>query len=411
MPATTASVDVAPTRPQRAFFRSAARFRAFVGGIGSGKTFAGALEVLRQPGNTIGMVVAPTYTMLRDAAFRTLTTIAEPLTLELNKSDMRLVLLNGTEILFRSADNPDRLRGPNLGWFWMDEGAYCPPETWDILIGRLRLDPGRAWVTTTPRGKNWLYEVFGPEHGRPDQALFRAATRENPHLPAHFVAGLERSYTRQQALQELEGEFVDVAGAVFRGGWIDAARMPETLPEQILPSMVRVVIGVDPAGTHRPTSDETGIVVCGLDRKGDAYVLADSSGRYAPNEWAATVRTLADRWKADRIVVERNFGGEMVEATLRAYGGANLPVKTVSASRGKTVRAEPLAAPYEQGRVHHVGVFADLERQMTGYDPRDTGSASPDRMDALVWALTELLLAAPAPAPSFYSGVSYASAY
>ena len=381
-----ATIDALPTPKQREFLEAEERFRLFTGGVGSGKTFAGALQTFAMPAGSRGMVVAPTYPMLKDASLKTWREMGDAVTVELNQSEMRATLVNGTEILFRSADKPDRLRGANLGWVWIDEGAYCKRETWDVLLGRIRLQPGRVWVTTTPRGQNWLYDVFGPENRTPEHKLVRAATTENPHLPQHYINALRERYTSEQALQEMEGEFIDVSGAIFRASWIDSARVTDAPND-----LTRVVIGIDPAGTHRPDSDETGVVVVALGPSKDAYVLEDASGRYSPPEWARVAKRLWDEYSADVVMAERNYGGDMVESTLNAYGG-QMHVKTVSATRGKVVRAEPLAAPYERGDVHHVGVYADLERQMTTYDPQDRAATSPDRMDALVWALTDLML-------------------
>jgi phage terminase large subunit-like protein len=384
----TATISVTPTKRQRAFLTAPERMRLYIGGIKAGKTFAGALEVLRQPAGSVGMVVAPTYTMLKDASFKTFRRVTDDQLIDsLNRSDLKATLCNGTEVLFRSADKPERLRGPNLGWVWLDEGAYCKAETWDVLLGRISLDPGRIWVTTTPRGQNWLYDVFGPENRGEDYALIRARTEENPHLPRNRIRDLRSRYTQKQARQELAGEFVaEGGGGVFQTEWIEEHRTSEA-PD----NAERVVIGVDPAGSHRPDSDDTGIVVTAS--HGDhAYVLTDASGTYDAPEWASRVRRLYDHYQADLVVAEKNYGGDMVESTLRAYGGKNLNIEMVSATRGKTLRAEPLAAPYEQGRVHHVGTFEDLERQMTTYDPQDKGAASPDRMDALVFALRELIL-------------------
>jgi predicted phage terminase large subunit-like protein len=390
-----AEIKARPTLKQNAFLEASHRFRLFTGGVGSGKTFAGALATLRMPAGSRGMVVAPTYPMLKDASLKVWREMGDAVTVNLNRSEMTARLIDGTEVLFRSADKPDRLRGANLGWVWIDEGAYCKKETWDVLLGRVRLKPGRVWVTTTPRGENWLYDVFGPDNRTEDHYLVRAATTENPYLPQHYIDSLRQRYTEQQRLQEMEGEFVTLQGAIFRASWIDEGRVPEA-PE----SLARVVIGVDPAGTHRPDSDETGIVVCAKARDGAAYVLEDASGRYSPPEWARAVRRLWDTYSADKVVAERNYGGDMVESTLQAYGG-EMGVETVSATRGKVIRAEPLAAPYERGDVHHVGVYADLERQMTTYDPQDRSAASPDRMDALVWALTELMIDTPRPSLAF----------
>lgn len=160
------------TDPQRRFLTSDARFRLFVGGVGSGKTRGGCLEVLRQPAGSVGMVLAPTYPMLRDATLRTFMDLAQRggIVKTWHKAEMTAELIDGKVVMFRSADNPDRLRGPNLGWFYPDEAALMDQDVWLIMIGRLRESPGRAWVTTTPRGFNWLYDTF--THGiRQDPAF------------------------------------------------------------------------------------------------------------------------------------------------------------------------------------------------------------------------------------------------
>lgn len=195
------------TGPQVAFWGSPERFRAFVGGIGSGKTYAGTVEILRQPAGSTGMVVAPTYPMLRDATLRTFADLARPLLAEFNRSEMRATLTNGTRVLFRSADDPDRLRGPNLGWFWLDEAALMDAETWLVMIGRLRERPGRAWVTSTPRGHNWLHATF--TQGGADYHVTRSSSRDNTFLPASFVQSLEHAYDARWLAQEVDGEFID----------------------------------------------------------------------------------------------------------------------------------------------------------------------------------------------------------
>jgi predicted phage terminase large subunit-like protein len=174
-------------------------------------------------------------------------------------------------------------------------------------------------------------------------------------------------------------------GALFTRALIEAARIQPAA----VPAYQRLVVAVDPAGSSNRTSDETGIVVAALGANGQGYVLQDLSGRFTPEKWARRAVDAYRLHKADRIVVEQNFGGEMVVATIRAVD-RNVPVKTVHASRGKFIRAEPIAALYEQGRIHHVGNLPDLEDQMCGWAP-NSGSASPDRLDALVWAFTELM--------------------
>ena len=185
--------------------------------------------------------------------------------------------------------------------------------------------------------------------------------------------------------QELDGEVLDdSAGALWRWSWIDAARVTKA------PDLRRIVVAVDPATTSGEESDETGIVVAGIGYDGRGYVLADESGRYRPEEWARRVASAYAAHKADAVIAEGNQGGEMVAAVLRAYGSAGLPVRTVHARRGKATRAEPVAVLYEQGRVSHVGSLARLEDQITTWDPASS-RASPDRLDALVYALTDLL--------------------
>jgi hypothetical protein len=195
--------------PQMRFWQSNAKFRAFVGGIGSGKTRAGTVEVLRQPENTRGMIVAPTYRMLEDTVIETFREIARPfLKGDLVRRDMTWELVNGTKVLFRSAEEPDRLRGPNLGWFWADEAAMMGKETFDILMGRLRLGPGRGWVTTTPRGFNWLYDMFVKDRRRGFE-LVRCSTAENVFLPEDYVESLAENYSGAWRAQEFGGEFVE----------------------------------------------------------------------------------------------------------------------------------------------------------------------------------------------------------
>jgi PBSX family phage terminase large subunit len=195
------------------FFHCPDRFTGFVGGIGSGKSFVGALKGIysgRTPGS-VGLVVAPTYPMLRDATLHSYRDLLGDGFGQFNKSEMILIIPGGGMILFRSADNPDRLRGPNIDWAHIDEASLCPRETWDIVIGRLRGHGGAGpcWVTTTPKGRNWLYER------QAEMTIFKAATKDNPYLSPEFVTSLERSYTGTFARQELYGEFVAFEGLIY----------------------------------------------------------------------------------------------------------------------------------------------------------------------------------------------------
>jgi len=198
---------------QHDFFICEERFTGFIGGIGSGKSFVGALKglTLSKPG-MVGLVVAPTYPMLRDATLRSYLEILGEGTGKFNRSEMILTVPGGGEILYRSADNPDRLRGPNIDWAHIDEPSLCPAETWDIVIGRLRGHGGAGpcFLTGTPKGRNWLYKRQGEIN------IFKASTKDNPFLSPEFVASLEKSYTGAFARQELHGEFVAFEGLVYQ---------------------------------------------------------------------------------------------------------------------------------------------------------------------------------------------------
>jgi len=216
---------------QRAFWANTARYKAFVGGVASGKSFAGVIEILQQPPRSVGVVVAPTYSMLRDATFQALLDLDElcreaghPLIKRHNDSRFTTTLVNGTRILWRSGDKPDRLRGPNLHWAWADEAAYLDEGVWDVLLGRLRLGRGVAWITTTPRGRDWIWKRWVEEE-RPQHALFQSHTRDNAALPTHFVQALAQNYKGAWADQELGGAFVDWSAGFIERGWFRQERL------------------------------------------------------------------------------------------------------------------------------------------------------------------------------------------
>lgn len=302
-------------------------------------------------------------------------------------SRRRLTWPNGAQATTYSAEEPDQLRGPQHDLAWADElASWRYPDAWDQLRFGLRLgDNPRVCVTTTPRPTKIIRDLIAAS----DAVVTRGRTRDNrENLAPGVVAELESRYAGSRlGRQELDGEVLDdSAGALWRWAWIDAARVAKA------PDLRRVVVAVDPAATSHDESDETGIVVAGIGYDGRGYVLADESGRYRPEEWARRVASAFAAHKADAVIAEGNQGGEMVSAVLRACGSSALPVRTVHASRGKATRAEPVAVLYEQGRVSHVGALARLEDQLTTWDPA-ASRASPDRLDALVYALTELLTA------------------
>lgn len=288
------------------------------------------------------------------------------------------------------AESPELLRGPEHHAAWCDElGKWRGKRgeaAWDNLLMGLRLgETPRVLVTTTPRPTALMRRILA----MPGMVETRGRTRDNPHLPASFVAAMLAEYEGTRlGRQELDGELVDEAdGALWSRALLERARV------RAAPELARVVVAVDPPASAG--GDECGIVCAGMGADGIGYVIEDASvGGRSPEGWARAVADCAARHGADRVVAEVNQGGEMVQAVLRAVE-ASLPVRPVRASRGKVARAEPVAALYEAGRVKHVGAFPALEDQLCGLVPGggyEGPGRSPDRADALVWALGELML-------------------
>lgn len=299
-----------------------------------------------------------------------------------------------------SDEEPDQLRGPQHDRAWGDEVAawrYADETLANLRMGlRLGKRP-RALYTTTPRPLAFLRDLVAkslPADGngapqRPSVAVARGSTVANrANLPAEFIEDITRAYGGSRlGRQELDGEILDDIDALFRSAWIGHVTA--------LPRFKRVIVAIDPAITTTTKSDETGIVVVGLGEDGRGYVLADRSGKYSPLEWARRTIDTAREFDAKQIIAETNRGGDMVEHTIRTLD-AHIPFKDVRALKGKGTRAEPVASLYEQGRVSHVHGLGKLEDQMTTWDPR-LDPDSPDRLDALVWGLTELMCAGAAP--------------
>jgi predicted phage terminase large subunit-like protein len=302
---------------------------------------------------------------------------------------------NGVEARLFGAFGPEdveRLRaGGNRCCVWAEELAAWPrlAEAWDHMELGLRLGPRPHVVaSTTPKPRRKLTELMALE----GTVITRARTSDNPHLHADVRARLyERYQGTRLGRQELLGEILtDVPGALWSRDLIEACRVRNVAGVDL----VRVVVGVDPSGGHTDAHDAQGIVVVGLGDDGHGYVLEDASCRLSPDGWGRRVVRAYDEFGADRVVVEANFGGEMarhVVETAAAAMGTWVPVELVTASRGKMVRAEPVSALYEQGRMHHVGSLPDLEDELTGWVP-GAGDRSPDRLDALVWAATALVI-------------------
>lgn len=360
-------------------------------GRGFGKTWLGAgwllEQAVRQPGDYA--VVAPTFTDTRKVCVEgesgLLAHIPDALLAGYNQSKWQIDLTNGSKIHMLSADVPDRIRGYNLAGAWCDEiGAWRRDRAWyEALLPALRKhERPRICATTTPRSTRLMRDLA--TRGDGTVVVTSGSTWDNAaNLSPAALEEMRRWEGTTRGRQELHGELLeDMPGASFKRAWIDAGRV--TTPPV---DPWRVVVAVDPTGSNHEGSDEAGIVTVAVGRDQHFYILADDSRVASPDAWARAAVAAFDTHRADRVVAERNFGGDMVEATLRHVRG-DLPITMVTASRGKTVRAEPVAALYEQGKVHHVGSFTDLEDQMTTWEP--SSPDSPDRLDALVWAVTEL---------------------
>ena len=303
----------------------------------------------------------------------------------------RLAWPNGSVAYLYSADAPEQLRGSQHHFAWCDEAAkWRNAETvWANLEMGLRLGPRpRVLVTTTPRPRPLVRRLLAD----PAVRVTRGATWDNKaNLPPSFLEAMTATYGGTRlGRQELEGELVEaVEGALWSPELIERGRVDAA------PMLARVVVAVDPPVTGGANADACGIIVAALGADGHGYVLADRSVEGAsPDGWARAVAAAAADFEAERVVAEVNNGGDLVGLVLRSAGCA-APLRLVRASRGKAARAEPVAALYEQGRVHHIGGLPRLEDELCGLMPGGGyvgPGRSPDRADALVWAMTELML-------------------
>ncbi len=386
-------------------------------GRGAGKTRTGAEDVADYCGDNPGYlyaIVTATFGDGRDVAVEGESGVLSVLDRRgiahrWNRSNGELFFENGAEAKVYSSEKPDRLRGPQFHRAWCDELASWKDAwkgdildtTWNNLMMALRLgDDPRCLITTTPRQVKLVKELIAD----PDVVETRGSTYDNrANLAGPMLKRILRYEGTRIGRQEVHGEMIeDVEGAHWTLEMIDRARLEET------PDLARVVVGVDPPGGVT----EAGIVAaglitspcpCGLEAEAPHFaVLADGSLKAAPEGWGRRVGTLYDDHGGDKVAAERNFGGDMVEATIRNVR-PDLTVTLVNASRGKSIRAEPISALYGQHpddlaggtkldpgkwRVHHVDAFTDLEEEMTTWT--DDVKWSPNRMDALVWALTML---------------------
>jgi phage terminase large subunit-like protein len=309
-----------------------------------------------------------------------------------------IIELSGTEQRIRAKTcwNADTLRGDFADVLILDEFQLMNEDTWGTVGAPMLLDNnGDAIFIYTPPSltSRSVSKANDPQHAA--KMYKKAATDtsgrwqaytfssyDNPHLPKAAIDELASDMSSISYRMEIMAEDIDEApGALWRRANIEKHRLDK------VPDLVRVVVGIDPSGTDKTSSDEAGVLTAGIDSKGHGYILDDSSGIYSPNAWAYKAITAYNTWDADRIIGEVNYGGDMIETVIRNLD-PDVPYKSVSASRGKYIRAEPIAALYERGLVHHVGHFNKLEDEMCLWLP---GDKSPNRMDALVWSLTELM--------------------
>tara|TARA_R110000824_G_scaffold126285_3_gene285805 strand:+ start:1024 stop:2295 length:1272 start_codon:yes stop_codon:yes gene_type:complete len=300
-------------------------------------------------------------------------------------SKRRLTWNNGAIAQTFSSYEPDQLRGSQFDTAWADEMASWeyPEETWDNLMFALRLgEKPQVCVTTTPKPLQLLINLRDAQ----TTVLTKGSSYDNrENLNEQFFDSILSKYKNTRlGMQEIYAEILEESdNAMWKREWLDDSRLTD-FPEDL----ERVVVAIDPAVTSKKTSDETGMIVAGKDSEGKFYVLHDASARYTPSAWSEKAIMLFNQYQCDKIIAEVNNGGQLVEHTLRTQS-ENVPYKSVHASRGKRTRAEPIASLYEQGKVHHVGNFQRLENQLCNWEAT-SGEPSPDRLDALVWALTEL---------------------
>lgn len=370
----------------------------YMAGRGAGKTRSGAEWVREQIETKHAMRVAlvgATASDVRDVMAEGESGIIACSTNDFmpkyEPSKRRLIWPNGATAMMYSAEEPERLRGPQHEKAWADElAAWDKPETWDMLQFGMRL--GRhpqSVITTTPKPTRFVQRIMKLKK------LVRSGGSmldNSANLPESFIRAIQERYQGTRlGKQEIEGLYLDsVEGALFKE--------EDILRHEVMPleEYDHICIAIDPAVSAGEGSDETGIIVAGsYDEGKKADVLADKSGHYKPNEWADEVIHLFSKYKADKVLGEVNNGGDLVEYTLRhAKGGHAIPFKKLHSSRGKRLRAEPVSALYEQHRVFHVERFERLEEQMVSFNPEELArkGESPDRVDALVFCLTWLIV-------------------
>lgn len=401
-----------------------------VGGRGVGKTVTGAFAVrehlrLLGPRARVG-VAAPTNADARDTCAEGETGLIRMFPNEFeyfNRSLGEARHIHGGFVKFMGTEKPRKWNGPQWSMLWFDELALCNQAAWDDANLGLRLGPRPyAVCTTTPKNKKWVKALakdkttYVPQYVDEETGAFRLPTTfDNLFLPERRVQWLDNKFGGTRlGRQELLGHFIDdIEGAMWQRDWIQYRTDPSTWPK-----MARIYVAVDPAGSRRRAvadvnalseedrknqkkNADTGLAVVGLGVDGYFYVFELKSGQWTPGEWAQEAIRLFFKWKADRIIAEQNFGGLMVESTIRSVDvwddklkrqlkGQHLPIELVVASVGKDIRAQPVATLYEQRKVRHVQMFAEGEDQMCAFIDADDNEGA-DMVDALVWGISKLM--------------------
>ena len=357
-------------------------------GRGWGKTETGARWVKEQveAGAKSIALIAETQKDLEEVMVARLLSICPDI--KVRYKPVRVSWPCGAEALGYNGTEPNQLRGPQFDAAWVDELAKYryARETWDMMQFALRLgEHPKVLVTTTPRATEIIKAIVAGQEGKVH--VTRGSTLDNKtNLAASFIRKVYQRYQGTRlGRQELNAEILsDLPGALWSQGVIDSYRVSEA------PALKRTVVALDPAVTNTEESDQHGLIAAGIADDQAGYVLEDSSVSGSPKDWADAAIALYHKHSADAIVAEVNNGGDMIAHTIKAIA-PNINVVEVRATKGKHVRAEPIAALYTQGRVRHVGAFPELENQMTQFTNEGyQGDGSPDRADALVWALTEL---------------------
>jgi hypothetical protein len=391
-----------PHPQQKLFLRSKARRKIICAGRRSGKTTGASILAIEcfLAGQRV-LYAAPTAEQI-GAFWHEVKNALAPLIaaglLVKNEADHTIELPGTkTRLKAKTAWNADTLRGDYADLLILDEWQLMDESAWELVGAPMLIDKnGYAVFIYTPpslhsrsvskaRDIRHASKLFAKAKldttGRWE--AFHFTSHDNPYISSPALAEISRDMTHMAYRQEIEAQDLDeIPGALWSRTLIEKSRVA------IYPDLWRIVIAIDPSVSFKDTSDEAGIMVGGVDRNGHGYLLKDLSRRDSPHGWASVAINEYRLSKADRIVAETNNGGDMVAHTLRAIY-PDVSYKGVHASRGKLTRAEPICALYEQGRIHHVGIFPELEDEMCSYVP---GAESPNRMDALVWLFTELLL-------------------